>query len=49
MIIKRLLKALEKQVKTDKDALCLESIAIGFDIMTSMSNTSKDDSDDVSK
>lgn len=46
MIFRRLLKALEKQVKTDKDALCLESITLGFDIMTYMS---KDDSDDVSK
>jgi len=46
MIIKRLLKALEKHIKTDKDSLCLESISLGFDIMAYMS---KDDSNDMSK
>jgi len=44
-MIKKFLKSLEKHVKNDKDELCLNSISLGFEIMT---HISKGDEDELS-
>jgi hypothetical protein len=45
-MIKSFLKSLEKHVGNDRDSLCLDSITLGFDIMSHLA--SKGESDELS-
>jgi hypothetical protein len=44
-MMQRFLKALEEYVQTDEDRLCFDSITLGLDIMSYLS---EDESDDMS-